>query len=128
MARSHLVISRAGAITVAEIAAAGRPSVLVPISLALGHQEDNARALEAAGAARAVFEPTGSSEVADRALATVLGDTLALLLGDRAELSRMAEAARALGRPGAAAKIADWLLELAGEPVAAPGTGAGGGR
>ena len=142
MAQSHLVISRAGAITVAEIAAAGRPSVLVPISLALGHQKDNARALEEAGAARAVFEPTApddtrgttgqagdeaaaARDASDRALATVLGDTLVLLLGDRDELARMAEAARSLGRPGAAAAIADWLIELAGGG-AGTGTGTGG--
>lgn len=122
MARSHLVVSRAGAITVAEVAAAGRPSVLVPISLAEGHQQDNARALEAAGAARAVFEPRAATgdegrAEADRALAEVLKDTLALLLADRAELEQMAEAARGLGRPDAAKAIADWLLELAGAPA-----------
>jgi len=116
MAESHLVVSRAGAITVAEIAAAGRPSVLVPITLAGGHQEDNARALEVAGASRAVFEPAPGStpEERARALATVLGDTLGLLLGDRQELERMAAAAHALGKPGAAGAIADWLLELTG--------------
>ncbi len=110
MAASHLVISRAGAITLAEIAAAGRAAVLVPLSLAEGHQRDNALAFQAAGAAR-VVEGAPS-------LAPSLTKLLAELLSDRAALAAMGRAARALGRPGAAAAIADWVEELA----------AGGGR
>lgn len=107
MAASHLVVSRAGAITVAEIAAAGRPSVLVPLGLAEGHQGDNARALEAAGAATALFE----DELED-GLAAALAERLGGLLADRNGLDAMAAAARARARPDAAAAIADWVVEL----------------
>src|SRR4028118_2159180 len=51
MASSHLLVSRAGAITLAEICAAGRASLLVPLAIAQGHQVDNARVLADAGAA-----------------------------------------------------------------------------
>ena len=54
MASSHLVLSRAGAVTLAEICAAGRASVLFPLARAGGHQAANARALERAGAAAVV--------------------------------------------------------------------------
>lgn len=111
MAASHLVVSRAGAITVAEIAAAGRPSVLVPLGLAEGHQGDNARALEAAGAAAALFE-----EELEAGLAGALAERLGQLLADRDGLEAMARAARALARPDAAAAIADWVVALGEAP------------
>ena len=148
MARSHLVISRAGAITVAEIAAAGRPSVLVPLPLAGGHQVDNARAFEEAGAAR-VVEQAGAGPEAVEELAAGLAGVLEELLsgpppggspadrlegtpGERGltgseELRRMARAARSLARPGAAAAIADWLEELAA-PVRRAGRSRDGGE
>lgn len=113
MAASHLVVSRAGAITLAEIAAAGRAAVLVPLSLAEGHQRDNALAFQAAGAARVVAAAPGAGE-----LAAALAPALAELAGDRPALAAMGRAARGLGRPGAAGAIADWLEELS----------AGGGR
>jgi UDP-N-acetylglucosamine--N-acetylmuramyl-(pentapeptide) pyrophosphoryl-undecaprenol N-acetylglucosamine transferase len=103
---AHLVVSRAGAITLAELCAAGRPSVLVPLTLAGGHQLDNARALEAAGAA-VVLPAAGLG--ADR-LAAALGG----LLADPGRLAALGVAARSLGRPGAAAAIADRVASLAG--------------
>ncbi len=109
MAASQLVVSRAGAITLAEIAAAGRAAVLVPLALAEGHQRDNALAFQAAGAARVVESAPGAARGLAAALAPVLGE----LLADRAELDAMGRAARELGRPGAAAAIADWVEELA---------------
>ncbi|HEX2254691.1 MAG TPA: UDP-N-acetylglucosamine--N-acetylmuramyl-(pentapeptide) pyrophosphoryl-undecaprenol N-acetylglucosamine transferase [Thermoanaerobaculia bacterium] len=102
---AHLVISRAGAITTAEICAAGRASLLVPLTLAGGHQMDNARQLAAAGAA----EVLGSGGLGAEALAATLGR----LLGDRERLAAMAASARRLGRPDAAAAIADRVEALA---------------
>lgn len=107
MARSHLIVSRAGAITLAEICAAGRPSLLVPLTLAAGHQAGNARRLAEAGAA---------SVLPAAATAEDLAELLSGLLGDGDRLAEMARCARALGRPGAAAAIAD-RVERWGSPA-----------
>lgn len=104
MAESHLLVSRAGAITLAEICAAGRPSVLLPLSIAQGHQVDNARLLEDAGAAELLL-----SDQLDR-----LGDRLVELLAAPATLQRMGRAARSLAKPRAVAEIAD-RMEYLGE-------------
>ena len=104
MADSHLIVSRAGAITLAEICAAGRPSLLLPLALAGGHQAGNARRLADAGAAATLPEPSAE------ALATALGE----LLGDVDKLEQMASRALSLGRPNAAAAIADRAERLAG--------------
>lgn len=108
MARAHLVISRAGALATAELAAAGRPSVLVPLLAAGGgHQRFNAERMEAAGAALALTE-----EDLDAAR---LGDEIAALLTDRSRLEAMSSSARALGNPEAAKRIADALIQAGGE-------------
>jgi UDP-N-acetylglucosamine--N-acetylmuramyl-(pentapeptide) pyrophosphoryl-undecaprenol N-acetylglucosamine transferase len=99
LARASLVISRAGAITLAELCAAGRPSILVPLPLAGGHQEENARRLEASGAAQLLLE----SNATPSALAAKLVD----LFATRTQLLALARAARALARRDAAATIAD---------------------
>ena len=113
MGGAQLVVSRAGAITSAELCAAGRASLLVPLAAAAGgHQLDNAQALAAAGAA--VVVP------GDRADAAELAGALGGLLGDRPRLAAMGRAARALGRPGAAAAIADRVEHLAGPGARAP--------
>lgn len=104
MAKSHLLVSRAGAITLAEICAAGRPSVLLPLSIAQGHQVDNARLLEDAGAAEVLL-----SDQMDR-----LGDRLAELLHAPGTLQRMGHAARSLAKPRAVAEIADRMEYLGG--------------
>lgn len=114
MARSHLVISRAGAITLAEICAAGRPVLLVPLTLAGGHQGTNAHRLRAAGAAEVLPEAAGEEGLAE---------ILAGLLGDRTRLEAMAGAARRLGRSDAASAIADRV-----ERLGAGKDAAGGGR
>jgi UDP-N-acetylglucosamine--N-acetylmuramyl-(pentapeptide) pyrophosphoryl-undecaprenol N-acetylglucosamine transferase len=100
--RAELVIARAGATTVAELAAVGRPAILIPFPFAAdNHQERNAAALAAAGAAL-VFR---QSELdGDRLAAAIQG-----LAEDRERLARMREAMRALARPDAAAEIAGWL-------------------
>lgn len=103
MARSHLVLSRCGAITLAEICAAGRPAVLFPLSLAGGHQLENARILERAGAAVVL---------ADEAEAGELADLLTVVLESQ-RLAEMAAAAHRLATPEAAARIADRAEALA---------------
>jgi len=105
MAAADLVVSRAGAVTLAEICAAGRPALLLPLGVAGGHQIDNARVLQAAGAARLLLP----EELGPEALAAALG----ALLIDRAGLAGMARAARALARRDAAARIADRVEALA---------------
>jgi UDP-N-acetylglucosamine--N-acetylmuramyl-(pentapeptide) pyrophosphoryl-undecaprenol N-acetylglucosamine transferase len=109
MADSHLLVSRAGAITLAEICAAGRASLLVPLAIAQGHQVDNARLLAEAGGA----EMIRSDEFSAGKLATHLEE----LLADRnrlAVLADMGRAARSLARPRAVADIADRVEELGG--------------
>lgn len=98
LAESHLVVSRAGAITLAELCAAGRPALLAPLELAGGHQQANARRLAEAGAVE-VLDADADAEN--------LAAVLASLLEKRPSLERMAEAARALGRVDAASVIAD---------------------
>ena len=102
---SHLVISRAGASTVGEIAIAGRPAILVPLQIALDDdQGQNARLLAEAGAAVVVREP-------DLTVAR-LAEVLAELLADPDRLGRMAAAARSVATPDAAERLAD-LVERA---------------
>ncbi|MEM1176981.1 MAG: undecaprenyldiphospho-muramoylpentapeptide beta-N-acetylglucosaminyltransferase [Acidobacteriota bacterium] len=116
MAESHLIVSRAGAITLAEVCAAGRPTLLAPLSIAAGHQVQNAERLAEAGASK-VFIAKGEDEDAQ---VEELASALLALLEDRRGLTRMAEAARALGRPDAASDIADRVEHCSGERPRAP--------
>ncbi len=101
-----LVICRAGALTVSELAAAGLPAILVPYPYAVDdHQTANAEFLCRAG---------GAEQRADAELdAQWLAARLRTLLGDRARLQAMAEASRSVGRPAAAEQVADLCLEVA---------------
>ncbi|MBI1788373.1 MAG: undecaprenyldiphospho-muramoylpentapeptide beta-N-acetylglucosaminyltransferase [Acidobacteria bacterium] len=106
-AQADLVVCRSGAGAVAELAAAGKPGVLVPFPFAADdHQSRNAAAFERAGAARLIpdKEMTG-----DR-----LFQVVTELAAEPGRLERMGEAARGLGRPGAARRAADILEEFAG--------------
>jgi len=104
-AKADLLLCRAGASTVAEICAAGRAAVLVPYPHATGqHQLRNAEALEERGAALVVPD----RELTGPKVATLVGE----LRGDPARIRRMGEAARALGRPDAAARVARMVLGL----------------
>jgi UDP-N-acetylglucosamine--N-acetylmuramyl-(pentapeptide) pyrophosphoryl-undecaprenol N-acetylglucosamine transferase len=110
LAAAHIVVSRAGAITLAELCAAGRPSILVPLAIAAGHQQGNAEAMERAGAARVL---AGAAATPER-LAALLAELFAGAEGaPLATLQRMADAARRLARPGAADAIVDRLAEVA---------------
>jgi UDP-N-acetylglucosamine--N-acetylmuramyl-(pentapeptide) pyrophosphoryl-undecaprenol N-acetylglucosamine transferase len=107
MAQSHLVISRSGASSVAELAAIGRPSMLVPLPHAIDQdQRANARILEAAGGA-IMFEQARFT--ADRAAGEI-----ARLAADPAALTAMAAAARSCGVPDAADRLADLVTRVAG--------------
>jgi len=108
-ARAHLVLSRSGASTVGEEAAAGKPALLVPFAAAAdNHQRRNAEAMAAAGAAVMLDE-------ADLQIPGRLLETLAALLGDPARLAAMSAAARRQAHPEAARRIADWLAVIAAE-------------
>ncbi len=105
--QATLLISRAGATTVAEITACGKPSILVPFPHAAGgHQDLNARVLEEAGAAVVIRQ--------DELSGPILAQRINELFGDGERLGRMGDASRRLGRPDAAEKIVDACLELAG--------------
>ena len=108
-AQAHLVMSRSGASTVAELAAAGKPALLVPFAAAADeHQRRNAEVMEAAGAAVMLQEK-------DLDKPGLLLETLIRLLSDRARLAAMSAAARTLAHPAAAERIADKLAALAGQ-------------
>ena len=105
LARADLVISRAGALTVSELGAAGRPAVFIPFPGAGQHQLDNARAMEKAGAARVIPQ----SELTPMRLA----EKVRQLMAAPAALAAMGEKARGLARPDAAAAIANLVENLA---------------
>lgn len=106
MTGADVVVCRAGATTLAELAAVGRPAVLVPLPTATDdHQRKNAEVLVNAGAAVMLEEKHLNAET----LAAVVAE----LLGDRERRARMSAAMRTLARPDAAARIVDRLLELA---------------
>jgi UDP-N-acetylglucosamine--N-acetylmuramyl-(pentapeptide) pyrophosphoryl-undecaprenol N-acetylglucosamine transferase len=103
---ADLVIGRAGATTLAELAAAGRPAVLVPFGAATDdHQRRNARVLEQAGGAVVIDERELSGPK--------IAEVVAALLGDAARLDAMGEAMRGLAKPDAASRIVARILELA---------------
>lgn len=91
---ADLVVSRAGAVTCAELLALGLAAILVPLPIASGHQMDNARILEGEGAAVVVPDPDLDGER--------LAQTITALLDDPERLSRMRKATSRLGRPDAA--------------------------
>jgi len=106
-AAADLVVARAGAMTVAELCAWGKPSVLVPLpSAAADHQTFNARALATAGAAALLLERDLSPDS--------LGHTVTALARDRARLEALAHAARGRGHPHAARAIMSNVLTLVG--------------
>jgi UDP-N-acetylglucosamine--N-acetylmuramyl-(pentapeptide) pyrophosphoryl-undecaprenol N-acetylglucosamine transferase len=107
LANSHLVISRAGASSVAELAAAGRPALLVPFAGAMDdHQTMNANQLASVGGGHCLAE---TDLTADK-----LAAHLSAMLQDPARLATMGKAARSLAAASAAADIADWAIELGG--------------
>ena len=107
MSDSHLVIARAGASSVAELAVIGRPSILVPLPHALDNDQlRNATTLAESGGAWCIEQKNLDAE----RLASEIGR----LASGPAELSRAAAAAKAQGRPDAVARLADLVLGLGG--------------
>jgi UDP-N-acetylglucosamine--N-acetylmuramyl-(pentapeptide) pyrophosphoryl-undecaprenol N-acetylglucosamine transferase len=101
---ADLVIARAGATTIAEVAASGVPSLLIPYPYATGrHQEANARALQRVGASKMVLD----AELDGRVLAELIDG----LLSDGDRLRAMGDRASAWARPDAAEALARVVLE-----------------
>ena len=105
MKQAAVVICRAGATTLAELAASGTPSILVPLPTATDdHQRKNAEVFAKAGAAAVIEE---------RELKTELAGLLETVISDSQGRMRMSQAARSLARPDAAERIADRVEQLA---------------
>jgi UDP-N-acetylglucosamine--N-acetylmuramyl-(pentapeptide) pyrophosphoryl-undecaprenol N-acetylglucosamine transferase len=105
MKTADVVICRAGATTLAELTAAGRPAVLVPLPTAADdHQRKNAEAVAAGGAAEVLEQ---SQMTGDR-----LADRIIALASDPARRTAMSDAARRLAKPDAARVIVDRVVEL----------------
>jgi UDP-N-acetylglucosamine--N-acetylmuramyl-(pentapeptide) pyrophosphoryl-undecaprenol N-acetylglucosamine transferase len=105
-ARADLIVARAGATTVAELAIAGKPAIFIPYPFAAdNHQELNAAEMADAGAALSFRQADLTS--------AILLEQLRNLLDDDALRTRMGSAMKALARPGAAATIVDWCQEQA---------------
>jgi UDP-N-acetylglucosamine--N-acetylmuramyl-(pentapeptide) pyrophosphoryl-undecaprenol N-acetylglucosamine transferase len=107
MKAADMLVCRAGATTIAEFTAAGKPAVLIPLPTAADdHQRRNAQILAEAGAAELIEQKDLTGEG--------LAARIAALAADPARRARMAAAARRLARPSAARVIVDRALELAG--------------
>jgi UDP-N-acetylglucosamine--N-acetylmuramyl-(pentapeptide) pyrophosphoryl-undecaprenol N-acetylglucosamine transferase len=103
---AHLIVGRAGASTVCEIAVAGRPSLLVPLKIAADdHQTYNARLLSDVGAAAVATE--------DEITVDSLAGALNALLKNPEQLARMAAAASSVATPDAAERLADLVERTA---------------
>jgi UDP-N-acetylglucosamine--N-acetylmuramyl-(pentapeptide) pyrophosphoryl-undecaprenol N-acetylglucosamine transferase len=107
MKAADLVVCRAGATTLAELTAAGRPSILIPLPTATDdHQRRNAETLVTRGAARMIDQRSLTGEL--------LAAEIVALAANDAERGSMTAAARKMARPDAAKLIVDKVLELAG--------------
>ena len=105
-AAADLVLCRAGATTVAELTVFGKAAILVPYPYAIyDHQRGNAEALQDQGAAEMILDQHLDGRI--------LAGKIRGYLSDRVRISRMAAAARAAGRPDAAARIVDECYALA---------------
>jgi UDP-N-acetylglucosamine--N-acetylmuramyl-(pentapeptide) pyrophosphoryl-undecaprenol N-acetylglucosamine transferase len=110
LADAHLMIGRAGASTIAELTAAGRPAILIPFAAATDdHQTANAREMVRAGGARAIAQASFTPEVLARQIEALAMDPLAL--------NNAASRALSVGRPHAARDLAD-LVERVGNGAA----------
>jgi UDP-N-acetylglucosamine--N-acetylmuramyl-(pentapeptide) pyrophosphoryl-undecaprenol N-acetylglucosamine transferase len=109
LAWSHLVVARAGASTIAELTAAGRPAILIPLPSATDdHQTANAREMARAGGARMISQKSFTP--------VELAKQMQKLGLEPAALANAAARARAVGRPNAASDLAD-LLERTGRDL-----------
>ncbi|MTI19144.1 undecaprenyldiphospho-muramoylpentapeptide beta-N-acetylglucosaminyltransferase [Rhodobacteraceae bacterium RKSG542] len=107
IANAHLVVARAGAGTVCELAAIGRPSILVPLPGALDNdQGNNAKVLESVGGAAVIKQ----SELTPERFASEIGS----LMASPEKLAASAAAAKTQGRPDAVSRLADLVEQVAG--------------
>jgi len=107
MKQADLIVSRAGATTVAEITACGKPAILIPFPHAIhGHQERNARVLEQAGAAQVILDQSLNGEM--------LAQVVSAILDNRPRRAEMGRHSQSLGQPEAAERIVDACRELVG--------------
>jgi len=110
LGRADVIVCRAGATTLAEITAAGKAAILIPLPTATDdHQWKNAEALAAAGAADVLLQKDMTGRV--------LAERVLTLARDREQRTRMAIAARSLARPDAAKVIVDKALEIADRAI-----------
>lgn len=120
LADAHLFVGRAGASTIAELTAAGRPAILIPFAAATDdHQTANAREITRAGGARTIQQANFRPAVLARQIEAMAGDSRAL--------DNAAQRALSVGRPHAARDLADLVERVAGKlatldvgPVATP--------
>lgn len=106
-AAASLVVGRAGAGTITELSALGKPSVLIPLVPTSGNEQvRNAGMLASAGAALSIEQASTTS--------AALAEEIIALITDKPRLERMAEAAKSIANPDGAANITDELLRLAG--------------
>ncbi|UCD11204.1 MAG: undecaprenyldiphospho-muramoylpentapeptide beta-N-acetylglucosaminyltransferase [Nitrospinaceae bacterium] len=106
---ASLIITRAGATTLAEITACGKASVLIPFPHAAhNHQEKNARVLDTAGAAEVILDHEANGARFAEAIKNAMGDPI--------RLQQRAENSLRLGRPDATLKVRDLCLDLLGKP------------
>ena len=107
LADAHLIIGRAGASTIAELTAAGRPAILIPFAAATDdHQTANAREMTNAGGARTIQQGAFTPEILARQIEAMASDPIAL--------NNAAQRALSVGRPHAARDLADLAERIAG--------------
>jgi len=103
---ADIIVSRAGSGTIFEIASWGKPSILVPIPLDISHdQTENAFSYSRAGACTVIEQRNLTPHI--------LTAEIDRIIGDRALLQLMADAAKTFSRPKAASRVADALLQIA---------------
>ena len=103
-ALSDLVVCRSGALTLSEVTACGKPSILIPFSAAAGnHQLKNAKTLYDAGAS-IIFEEKNLNPES-------LFSKINHLVNNKAKLDEMSSVSKALGKPNATKKIVDHIME-----------------
>ncbi|HYM62214.1 MAG TPA: undecaprenyldiphospho-muramoylpentapeptide beta-N-acetylglucosaminyltransferase [Thermoanaerobaculia bacterium] len=108
LAAADLVVCRAGAMTIGELAAVGRAAILVPFAAATNnHQEVNAQAVESAGGAIVITEAELTPER--------LGLAIAGIISDPGKAERMGQAAKSLAAPDATKRIVDFIENICGK-------------
>jgi UDP-N-acetylglucosamine--N-acetylmuramyl-(pentapeptide) pyrophosphoryl-undecaprenol N-acetylglucosamine transferase len=107
---AHMVVSRAGASTIAELTCAGRPAILVPLPSATDdHQSYNVKEMVEAGGARAIAQPAFT--------AAELAKQIQMIAFEPGAMENAAKAARSCGRPNAVADLADLVESFGRAPI-----------